>query len=136
MSTGLELIQTLNAWLKHVSHANNIACRSHNNHFSQSLPQSTDGNTLVLTSYTSMDLSTSLSLSITHDANHLQNPCITEQCCKDNIIKELFAEYGILESLCTDNGPQFVMHYLLNFDRDWQFDHSTTALRNPEEMAL
>ena len=51
--------------VKHMLHANIITHRSHDSHFSQPQPQTSHGNTLVLTSSILMDLSTSLSLTAT-----------------------------------------------------------------------
>ena len=48
-----------------------------------------------------------------------------------SILKELFAEHGIPESLCGDNGPQFASTLFAEFATDWNFDHSTSAPTNP-----
>ena len=46
-------------------------------------------------------------------------------------MKELFAEHGIPESLCSDNGPQFASTLFAEFATDWNFDHCTSAPTNP-----
>ena len=48
-----------------------------------------------------------------------------------SILKELFAEHGIPESLCSDNGPQFASTLFAEFATDWNFDHCTSAPTNP-----
>ena len=48
-----------------------------------------------------------------------------------SVLKELFAEHGILEVLCTNNGPQFASALFTKFVTDWQFDHNTSSPRNP-----
>ena len=46
-------------------------------------------------------------------------------------LKKLFAEHGIPESLCSDNGPQFASTLFAEFAADWNFDHCTSAPTNP-----
>ena len=48
-----------------------------------------------------------------------------------SILKELFAEHGIPESLCSDNGPQFACALFAEFATNWNFDHCTSAPTNP-----
>ena len=48
-----------------------------------------------------------------------------------SILKELFAEHGIPESLCSDNGPQFASSLFTEFTTDWNFDHCTSTPTNP-----
>ena len=48
-----------------------------------------------------------------------------------SVLKELFAEHGILEVLCTDNGPKFTNVLFNEFATDWKFDHNTSSPRNP-----
>ena len=48
-----------------------------------------------------------------------------------SILKELFAQHGIPESLCSDNGPQFASALFAEFLTDWNFDHCTSAPTNP-----
>ena len=48
-----------------------------------------------------------------------------------SVLKELFAEHGIPEVLCTDNGPQFANALFTKFATDWKFDHNTSSPRNP-----
>ena len=77
-------------------------------------------------------LSTSLSLTNTPRCYHLQDPCIPMQCCKEiSIMKELFADCWIPESLCTDNCLQIAHALFVEFFTDWKFDHNTSAPRNP-----
>ena len=55
------------------------------------------------------------------------------QCCQDEYppLKELFAEHGIPESLCSDNGPQLASTLFAEFATDWNIDHCTSAPTNP-----
>ena len=46
-------------------------------------------------------------------------------------LKELFAEHGIPELLCSDNGPQFASTLFAEFAADWNFNHCTSAPTNP-----
>ena len=46
-------------------------------------------------------------------------------------LKELFTEHGIPESLCSENGPQFVSTLFADFATDWNFDHCTSTPTNP-----
>ena len=48
-----------------------------------------------------------------------------------SILKELFSEHGIPESLRSDNGPQFACALFAEFATDWNFDHCTSAPTNP-----
>ena len=48
-----------------------------------------------------------------------------------SILKELFAEHGILEVLLTDNGPQFANAIFPEFATDWKFNHNTSSPRSP-----
>ena len=59
---GLASIETSNMPLKHVLHASTITCRNLDSHSSQPQPLNTHGNTLELSSCTSMAMSTSSSL--------------------------------------------------------------------------
>ena len=45
-------------------------------------------------------------------------------------LKELFAEHGIHESLCSDNGPHFASTLFAEFAADWNFNHCTSAPTN------
>ena len=46
------------------------------------------------------------------------------------VLKELFAEHGIPEEICSDNGPQFASHLFAEFTKDWNIKHSTSLPRN------
>ena len=46
-------------------------------------------------------------------------------------LKELFAEHGILESIRSDNGPQFSSHLFKEFAEEWNFTHHTSSPTNP-----
>ena len=48
-----------------------------------------------------------------------------------SVLKELFSEHGIPETLRSDNGPQFASHLFAEFAKEWNFDHNTSSLRNP-----
>ena len=47
------------------------------------------------------------------------------------VLKELFAEHGILEKIWSDNKPQFVSHLFAEFIKDWNIKHSTSSPMNP-----
>ena len=42
-----------------------------------------------------------------------------------SVLKELFSEHGIPETLRSDNGPQFTSHLFAEFAKEWNFDHNT-----------
>ena len=46
-------------------------------------------------------------------------------------MKELFAEHGIPEYLCTDSGPQFAHALFEEFATNWKFDHNMSVPSNP-----
>ena len=48
-----------------------------------------------------------------------------------SVLKELFSEYGIPETIRSDNGPQFASHQFAKFTKEWNFDHTTSSPRNP-----
>ena len=48
-----------------------------------------------------------------------------------SMLKELFAEHGIQESLHTDNGPQFACALFARFADEWNFVHHTGSPTNP-----
>ena len=48
-----------------------------------------------------------------------------------SVLKELFSEHGIPETLRSDNGPQFASHLFAEFAKEWNFDHNTSSPRNP-----
>ena len=48
-----------------------------------------------------------------------------------SILRELFTEHGLPESLCSDNGPQFASTLFAEFAADWNFDYCTSAPTNP-----
>ena len=48
-----------------------------------------------------------------------------------SVLKELFSEQGILETIQSDNGPQFASHQFAQFAKEWNFDHTTSSPRNP-----
>ena len=43
-----------------------------------------------------------------------------------SVLKELFSEHGIQETLRSDNGPQFASHVFAEFANEWNFDHNTS----------
>ena len=47
------------------------------------------------------------------------------------VLKELFAQHGILEEIRSDNGPRFASHLFAEFTKDWNIKHSTSSPRNP-----
>ena len=46
--------------------------------------------------------------------------------------KVQFARHGMLDTVITDNGPQFSATEFSAFARDWQFKHLKSSLRNPK----
>ena len=48
-----------------------------------------------------------------------------------SVLKELFSEHGIPETIRSDNGPQFTSHQFAEFAKEWNFDHTTSSPRNP-----
>ena len=48
-----------------------------------------------------------------------------------SVLKELFSEHGIPETIRSDNGPQFASHQFTEFAKEWNFDHTTSSPRNP-----
>ena len=58
----------------------------------------------------------------------------TSQCSAARTIthlKELFDEHDILESIRSDNGPQFSSHLSKEFAEEWNFTHHTSSPTNP-----
>ena len=53
-----------------------------------------------------------------------------------SVLRELFAEHGIPEVLCTDNIPQFANALFTEFATDWKFDHNTSSSRNARSNGL
>ena len=47
------------------------------------------------------------------------------------MLKDLFSEHGIPETIRSDNGPQFASHQFTEFTKEWNFDHTTSSPRNP-----
>ena len=48
-----------------------------------------------------------------------------------SVLKELFSEHGIPETIRSDSGPQFASHQFIEFTKEWNFDHTTSSPRNP-----
>ena len=47
-----------------------------------------------------------------------------------SVLKELFSEHGIPETIISDNGPQFASHQFTKFTKEWIFDHTTSSPKN------
>ena len=47
------------------------------------------------------------------------------------LLKEMFSEHEIPETVRSDNGPQFASHQFDKFTKEWNFDHTTSSPRNP-----
>ena len=47
-----------------------------------------------------------------------------------SMLKGLFSEHGIPETIRSDNGPQFASHQVAKFTKEWNFDHNTSSPRN------
>ena len=48
------------------------------------------------------------------------------------LLKEMFAEHGIPEVLCSDNGPQYVSAQFANFCISWGITHETSSPHYPQ----
>ena len=48
-----------------------------------------------------------------------------------SVLKELFSEHDIPETIRSNNGPQFASHQFAEFTKEWNFDHTTSSPRNP-----
>ena len=48
------------------------------------------------------------------------------------LLKEMFAEHGIPEVLCSDNGPQYASAQLADFCVSWGITHETSSLHYPQ----
>ena len=44
-----------------------------------------------------------------------------------SVLKELFSEHGIPETLRSDNGPQFANHLFAEFAKEWNFDQEVVT---------
>ncbi len=49
-----------------------------------------------------------------------------------NILKSIFARYGIPEIICSDNGPQYASQDFANFAESYGFQHLTSSPRYPQ----
>ena len=49
-----------------------------------------------------------------------------------NALKEIFAEYGIPNTIRSDNGPQYDCELFAAFTREWNIDHITSSPHFPE----
>ena len=49
-----------------------------------------------------------------------------------SVLKELFAEHGIPETLCTDSFLQFANALFTEFAMEWKFDLHTSSSENPK----
>ena len=45
------------------------------------------------------------------------------------LLKEMFSEHGIPETVRSDNGPQFASHQFTEFAKEWNFDHTISSPR-------
>ena len=48
-----------------------------------------------------------------------------------SVLKELFSEHGIPETIRSDSGPQFASHQFAKFTKEWNLDHIISSPRNP-----
>ena len=49
-----------------------------------------------------------------------------------NALKEIFAEYGIPDTIRSDNGPQYSCELFAQFTSEWNIDHVTSSPHFPE----
>ena len=73
-------------------------------------------------------------LPILTDISPIIHKMPTSQCAAAKtvtLLKELFAEHGIPESIRSDNGPLFSSHLFKEFAEEWNFTHHISSLTNP-----
>ena len=63
------------------------------------------------------------------EVDHLTSTTATAVIKK---LKEQFSRYGIPETVFTDNGPQFVCREFREFEREWEFQYSTSSPLHPQ----
>ena len=49
-----------------------------------------------------------------------------------SILKEVFSEHGVPETLVSDNGPQYSSALFAEFANEWKFTHLTSSPHHPE----
>ena len=49
-----------------------------------------------------------------------------------SLLKEMFSEHGILEDLCSDNGPQYASTQFTEFCTSWGITHETSSPHYPQ----
>ena len=52
------------------------------------------------------------------------------------IIKQIFAEQGVLERLISDNGPHFSSKQFKEFAKGWDFKHITSSPKYPQSNGM
>lgn len=53
-----------------------------------------------------------------------------------DITKNIFARFGIPETVCSDNGPQFYNFKMKQFSKDWNFKHDTSSPYWPQSNGM
>ena len=53
-----------------------------------------------------------------------------------SIIKQIFAEQGVLERLISDNGPHFSFQQFREFAKGWDFEHITSSPKYPQSNGM
>ncbi len=53
-----------------------------------------------------------------------------------NVLKNVFSRYGIPETVCSDNGPQFDNYLIREFAKNWNFKHETSSPYWPQSNGM
>ena len=129
---GLESMKTSGKWLKHAQHANAITHRNQDSHSNQ--PQHQNPWQHIVADFFTFDGFEYLIIIDYYTKMPFIRKIPPSQCNAAktiSVLKELFSEHGIPETIRSDNGPQFANHQFTEFAKEWNFDHNTSSPRNP-----